>query len=381
MIRPATEADLDRLVEIHMASYPDDRGAPARRLNFAQNSIGKLEDLRVFERDGRILGHAFGFDLAAWFSGRVVPILGIASVGVAPEARMTGVATELLQGLEDEGRSRGALLCMLHAFRHGFYARRGYADVTPNVRLACDPRAIPLEWVNEARDAKLVAMASQPAKKGRRKGGTSRDGAEAIIAMYDDACKRMTGWLRRPDALWARRFANERRHFVMLEKNAGYVSFETTQREPHAETRLFVHELVAKDAAARRVLWGFLGMQAGQVAEIDVEIAQGDPTLLALTDVDGARHGEEDIEHALGCVVAGPMIKILDRKRALAARGVRAKAIDGVTIDDRALASVAFGGHSLRDAVALDLARGKKDDLARADEALRISPFFTLDRF
>jgi len=234
--------------------------------------------------------------------------------------------------------------------------------------------------VNEARDAKLVAMASQPAKKGRRK-GTSRDGGEAIIAMYDDACKRMTGWLRRPDALWARRFANERRHFVMLEKNAGYVSFETTQREPHAETRLFVHELVAKDAAARRVLWGCLGMQAGQVAEIDVEIAQNDPTLLALTDVDGARHGEEDVEHALGCVVAGPMIKILDRKRALAARGVRAKAIDGVTIDDRALASVAFGGHSLRGAVALDLARGKKNDLARADEALRISPFFTLDRF
>jgi len=52
-----------------------------------------------------------------------------------------------------------------------------------------------------------------------------------------------------------------------------------------------------------------------------------------------------------------------------------------VTIDDRALASVAFGGHSLRDAAALDLARGKKNDLARADEALRISPFFTLDRF
>ena len=55
MIRPATEADLDRLVEIHTASYPDDRGAPARRLNFVQNSIGRLQDLRVFERDGRVV--------------------------------------------------------------------------------------------------------------------------------------------------------------------------------------------------------------------------------------------------------------------------------------------------------------------------------------
>jgi predicted acetyltransferase len=367
MIRPATEADLDRLVEIHMASYPDDRGAPARRLNFVQNAMGRLEDMRVLERGGRIVGQGFGFELAAWFAGRSIPTLGIASVAVAPEARGTGVATELLSGLEEEARGRGALLCMLHAFRHGFYARRGYADVTPNVRLACDPRAIPHAWALEARRAKLVTRVKLP----------------KIVAMYDEACKRATGWLRRPKTLWARRFANERRHYLVLDdsRSSGYVAFETTQREPHAETRLLVHELVARDAAARRVLWGFLGMQAGQVAEIDVEIAQDDPTPLALTDIDGARHGEEDVEHALGQVVAGPMIKLLDRKRALAARGVRPKSLDGVTIDDRVLASVAFGGHSLRDAVALDLARAKKTDVARAGDALHIPPFFTLDRF
>ena len=57
------------------------------------------------------------------------------------------------------------------------------------------------------------------------------------------------------------------------------------------------------------------------------------------------------------------------------------KIVDAVTFDDRALASVACGGFSLRDAVALGLARGKKTDVARADDALRIPPFFTLDRF
>ena len=368
MIRPATEADLDRLVEIHTASYPDDRGAPARRLNFVQNAIGRLEDLRVFERDGRVLGHAFGFDLAAWFAGRAVRVGGIASVGVAPEARGAGVATELLRGLEDEARDRGALLCMLHAFRHGFYARRGYADVMPNVRLACDPRAIPRAWVEAARAAKLEA---------------SHD-AKSIVSIYDDAAKRATGWLRCPKTLWARRFASERRYWVVFTRarsHRGYVSFETTQREPHAETRLFVHELVARDDEARRVLWGFLGMQAGQVTEIDVEIARDDPTPLALSDIDGQRHGTEDVEHTLGEVVAGPMIKLLDRRRALAARGVASKSLDGVTIDDRALATVAFGGLSLTGAVALDLARGTERAVQRADAALRIPPFFMLDRF
>ncbi len=364
MIRPANETDLDRLVEIHMASYPDDRGGPARRLNLVRNAIGRLEDLRVSERDGRIVGQAFGFDLTAWFAGKAVPVLGIASVAVAPEARGSGVASELLSALEEEAMARGALLCILHAFRHRFYARRGYADVTPNVRLSCDPRAVPAAWVKAGREAKLTTSV-KPSK---------------IVAMYDEACKHATGWLRRPETLWARRFANERRHYAVLE-GSGYVAFETTQREPHAETRLYVHELVARDAAARRVLWGFLGMQAGQCAEIDVEIAQDDPIAFALTDIDGARHGEEDVEHALGCLVAGPMIKMLDRKRALRARGVAAKSLEGVTIDDRALASVAFGGLRLRDAVALDLARGKKSDLARADDALAIPPFFTLDRF
>jgi len=368
MIRPATEADLDRLVEIHMASYPDDRGAPARRLNFVQNAMSRagdpLRDLRVLERGGRIVGQAFGFDLAAWFAGRAVPVLGIASVAVAPEARGSGVAAELLRGLEDEARGRGVFMCMLHAFRHGFYARRGYADVTPNVRLACDPRAIPKEWVELARGAKLR---------------TSHD-AKSIVSMYDKAAKRAVGWLRRPKTLWTRRFASERRHYVVHGK-AGYVAFETTQREPHAETRLLVHELVAYDDATRRVLWGFLGMQAGQVTEIDVEIARDDPTPLALTDIDGARFGTEDVEHTVGELVAGPMIKLLDRKRALAARGVALRSIAGVELDDRALASVAFGGLPLADAVALGLARGAERTIQRADAALRTPPFFTLDRF
>jgi predicted acetyltransferase len=378
MIRPATEADLDRLVEIHTVSYPDDRGAAARRLNFVQNALGRLEDLRVAERDGRVVGHAFGFDLASFFAGRAVPTLGIASVAVAPEARGTGIAAELLTGLEAEARGRGALLCILHAFRHGFYARRGYADVMPNVRLACDPRAVPAAWVKRARDAKLHGA----------------NDAKAVVAMYEAAALRSTGWLRRPETRWTRLFASERRQFVVLDASesrrpasggsvdgGGYVSFETGQQEPHGKTRLYVHELVALDDEARRTLWGFLGMQVGQVVEIVIEVARDDAIAFALTDVDGARFGTEDVEHTLGRVVAGPMIRMLDTTKALAARGIDRSVLDGVVIDERVLASVAFGGLRLREAVQLDLAHGEPDAIARADAALAIPPFFTVDRF
>src|SRR6185312_7551574 len=120
-LRAATESDLDRLIEIHTACYPDDRGAESRRLNFVQNALGRLEDLRVAEQGGRIVGHGFGFSLGAWFGGASVRALGIASVAVAPESRGSGVGGAIVAGLEDEARGRGAVVAILHPFRQSFY--------------------------------------------------------------------------------------------------------------------------------------------------------------------------------------------------------------------------------------------------------------------
>ena len=392
MLRAATEADLDRLIEIHAACYPDERGATARRLNFVQNPMGALSDLRVLELDGRIAGHGFGFSIVAHFGGAPVRALGIASVAVAPEARGTGAGSAIVAGLEDEARARGATVALLHAYRHGFYARRGYAEVTPNRRLACDPRAVPAAWVERARRAGIRAA--------------SRVDEPRIRELYARAATRATGWLERSDARWTRRFASERLHFFLFD--GGYAALEPTQREAHAATRLVVHDLVADDDEARRVLWGFLGMQAGQIAELEVEVAEGDPILFALADVDGARFGDERVEHDLGRVVAGPMVRVLDARGALAARGYSrdgearlvvdgaplrlearagrgavhdATGGDAAVLDSRALASIAFGGLRAEDAARLGLASGDAGALARAGDLLAIPPFFTLDRF
>ena len=390
-LRGATESDLDRLIEIHTACYPDERGAGARRLNFVQNALGRLDDLRVAERGGRIVGHAFGFSLRAWFGGASVPAVGIASVGVAPEARGSAVGGAIVRGLEDEARARGAVVSILHAYRQGFYARLGYATVTSNRRLACDPRAVPRAWIDQARDAGIHAASGKDADK--------------ISALYMHSARASTGWLERSESLWARRFADERLQFFVL-PGAGYVACETWQREPHAATRVLVRELVADGDDARRALWGFLGLQAGQAHEIDVEIAEGDPILFALGDVDGARFGDERVEHDLGRIVAGPMIKLLDARAALAARGyaksgeasvrpgdalrvivrdgrasVESGSSDAVEMQPAALASIAYGGLRARDAVRLGLASGSEVAVARADELFATPPFFTVDRF
>ncbi len=392
-IRRATKADLDRIVEIHLACYPDDRNAAHRRLNFVQNTFGRFDDLRVAVHRGRVVGHGFGFALEAYFGGVAARAVGIASIGVAPEARGVGVSRELVVALEDEARKRGAVLSILHAFRHGFYKKLGYADVSPSRRLACDPRAIPREWVERARAANLRAA-------------TAKD-LDAVVALHRSAAKRATGWNTRTQAAWKRRFEKPHVQIVMLE-GAGYVAFTLWQSEAHARTRLDVIELVAKNDAARRTLWGLLGMQAGQVTEIAIEVSEDDPILFALTDVDGARHGDDIVEHDLGCIVAGPMIRMLDIDRALAARGYacdgevdlvtsdrarrltskkgRAKIGKGrprhaITLDERTLASIAFGGLSAIGAHRLGLVTGHEEDAARASDVFRIPPFFTLDRF
>jgi predicted acetyltransferase len=398
-IRGANEADLDRLVEVHAACYPDGRTAAQRRTNFTQNpwsEAGALADLRVAERDGRVVGHAFGFSLTTYFGGEPVLAVGIASVGVAPEARGSDIGARLVTHLEDEARERGAGLAMLHAFRHGFYAKRGYADVAPMHRLGCDPRAIPIAWVEQARRAPL-------------RSATDADVA-AIVALHHHAVQGSTGGIERPKTLWTRIFASERLHRIMLE-GRGYVTFELLQDQPHERTGIAVHDLIGTDDDSRRVLWGLLGMQAGQVAEIEIETTIDDPVAFALTDIDGGRFGDERVEHPVGSVVAGPMVRMLDTRRALAARGYaadgdvdlempkpqaamrisvrggRATLADSpegasrLVTDERSLASMAFGGLGVTDAVRLGLLRGPEAMIAEADAILRLAPFVTLDRF
>ena len=363
-IRSAAEHDLDRIIEIHTCCYPDDRTAAQRRLNFVQNPWGRLEDLRVAEPDGRIVGHGFGFELQGWFGGVRVPMVGIASVGVAPEARGRGVGRAIVSGLEEGGRARGALIALLHPFRHGFYAALGYADVTPMRRLVVDPRAVPSAWASAARQAPLHAASAAD--------------LPSIQEAHEQAAQRALGWIDRPQSLWVRMLTSERLHFIVLER-AGYIAFEVLQSEPHSKTVLLVRELVGRTPEAWRTLWGFLGTQAGQVSEVAIEVADDDPIFFALTDVDGTRHGDARVEHDLGVVVAGPMIKMLDAVAALRVRGFTKNA--AVRADPRTLTSIAFGGLAPRDAARLGLLDADDADLAEMDATLHGPPFHTLDRF
>lgn len=403
--RRATRRDLDRLVEIHAAAYPDTRGDVARRRNFTGNALGSLDQVVVAVEGRTILAHAFLFELEGWFGGVPVPVGGIASVAVAPEARGRGVATALMDHLHLLSDARGDALTMLHAFRHGFYARLGYAPASSRKRLAIDTRSVPEAWRALARS---------------RVRGVRGSDRTALMRVYARAAERSSGWMTRSTSFWERLWSREHRVTLVCEarprasrdKIAGYVAFELVQVEPRAEIMLEVEELVHDDDEARRALVGALGAMRDQASELIIELPEHDPLERGLVDPDGRRFGTGAVEHNLGSVVGGPMVRIEDVTRAIEGRGYLGDGAFDVHLSDgepselgvrvrggraevggpagegavvattrAALAAILYGGLSVEDAASLGLAAADPGAAARIDAVVRLPPLCPVDAF
>lgn len=339
--RPAREADLDRLIEIHTASYPDPRTSEQRRRNFCENPLGALSDLVVCLEGDRIVGHAFLFSLRVWLRGEPRPVGGIASIAVAPEARKTGVARDLLDRLHALSSARGDLLTLLHPFSQAFYARHGYAPVSPMERLCFSPQAVPGDWRKQVHPS----------------------ASRAIEAIWTDVARASTGMLDRPRALWDRKHLDERR--TTLATDGGYVAWEIVQ-ETNGEMKLVVKELVAKTPEAMRTLMGAVGAQGDQVHACEIDLPRGHPLALVLARPPaGTQHAED----AIGAILPGPMIRLCSVDRALAL----VPAAKSIETDRATLGALLFGGMRLSDAIALGLAKGEAD--------LAHPPYFSPDSF
>jgi predicted acetyltransferase len=402
IFRSALEPDLDRLIDIHMAAFPDGRSVPERMRNFVENNLGTLDDLHVVEMSGSIVAHAFFFPLGFYFGGRRVSVGSVASVGVAPEARGLGVAHALIEHLHDRAHARGDAITLLYAFRQGFYSRLGYAPVTPTKLLSLSPASVPKEWHKRARASGLDVRSA------------NGDDRPVIEALYARACIRGTGLLERPVALWNTRFADERRQWFVASRDGkavGYGAWTLVQREAHARTRAVVRELIAEDHEARRALLSVLGAMRDQVSEVDLEVDATDPLDRALVDIDGTRSGTEAVEHPLGIVVGGPMVRIVDAERAILARGyahdgaidlelegsaepLRLRVANGqarldaegnaprLRLDSHALAALLYGGLRTSEAIELGwVASESAHAVAAADTLLAMPAFFSLDPF
>ena len=403
LIRPAREEDLDRLVAIHSAAFPDARGREARRRNFAENVRGSLGDLFVVERERTLVAHAFLFRMSMWIGGAEASVGGVASVGVAPEWRGSGIGRGLIHALHDELRARGTGLSLLYPFRHSFYRRLGYGTVAEVKRLRVPPAALPGRDVLEE----------------VRTGGA--DDWLAVRRCYERVAARSTGLLARRESVWRAALSPEGRQLVVVPDTRGeiigYATYVYMSPPDGVAQEIDVLELVAETDVARLALLGFFRRQRDQAPYVRLLLDARDPLALFC---DEPRAPTTDAIRSLVAVAgelgAGAMLRIVDLRAALAARGnaadgeltlcivdsersggatIGALRVSGgrallgparhaprLTVDASTFAQIYAGAVSATDAARYGRAEASHPEaLHLADRIFAVAPFFTLDTF
>lgn len=329
-IRTARDEDIERLISIHMTAFPDARNRDQRRRNFVENMRGPLADLCVAERGGALLAHAFLFRMATWIGGNEIGMGGVASVGVAPEARGQGIARKLMQHMLADLHRKRTPLCLLYPFRHHFYGKLGFATVSEVKRLRVPTKALPNTATN------LVLRAA-----------TRPEDFALARRCYERWGEKQTGLVVRRESIWRALFALEGRHLTLVSTPQGDVvgySMHAYLWPPEGMPQeIDVTEMVAETDEARLALLSFFGRQQDQSTYVRLLLDVHDP-LLAF--VDEPRSASFDSIRTLipiaGEVGSGAMLRLVDVGAALLARGYANNGSLGLDVRDNE--SAAFRG-------------------------------------
>jgi predicted acetyltransferase len=230
-----------------------------------------LENVRVARRRGETVGGLIEIPMGQWFGGRSVPMLGIAGVGVAPEARGEKVAISLMLDTLRAARARGFAVSTLYPAAVALYRAAGYElagsrflhkaalGVLPRVR--GDLRVLPLE----------------------------PDAASAVEALYRTTAAERPGYLDRGPYVWRRVRENRQGEaypgFGVFGSSGleGYVYLSL--RGPQDQLELVVHDFVATSGAVARRLLALLADHRSTVKSLVIAAAAPSPLLLAPTEL------------------------------------------------------------------------------------------------
>lgn len=253
---------------------------------------------RVARRRGEVVGGLALFETSQWFGGRTVPSVGVAAVGIAPQARGEGVASAFLARTLLEARERGLALASLYASTTGLYRRVGFELAGAFVHYAQ-----PLRLLGRSGARELPVRRLPP-------GG----GHDALHALHRARAAEESGVLDRNEALWKRVVREDRGNVAAYvvgpeEAPEGYVVLR--QQEGKGDHHdLVATDLVARTGRAARRLWTLLADHATTAGEVHWFGPPVDPLVLHL----------EEQEWRVVKADAW-MLRLLDVPRALSARG------------------------------------------------------------
>lgn len=319
--RPARRTDVDTLAELALRAYRVS-SIEARRDFYTEHPRFSIRDVRVGELEGEIVSTLVLLPLHAWVRGQSLPVTGIGSVAVSPEARRRGVAEALVRATLREMRQRGDAMCLLYAFRSDFYRKFGWSLVERTSMMSVAPTQLPAS--DEARRVRKALVADRPVVQELFEQHAARTGHFALS--------------RRPE-WWEKRLWNYEGDWVVYEGRRrgqieGYLQYQVDAGDGPWKLVLTVNEFVASTPAAHRGLWGYLHSLRDQAVEVVCALPGDDLWPMVVADAQNLR-GELKlgVQRTTGHLGYGAMLRLVDVKAALEAMPVSPHARGEVTID------------------------------------------------
>lgn len=231
---------------------------------------GGVDNVKVARESGRVIGGLLEIPMGQWFSGRSVPMLGIAGVAVALDARGRGVALALMQASLRAARERGFALSVLYPATHTLYRALGY------------------ELAGGYYSYSMAAKDCPREKSGLRAMLSSADDAPALTALYDEIARERSGYLDRNAYIWARvREPHEERALGIVARGEhGIDGYAYMNQGPSksGDYDLILSDLVARNPRALQQLLGFFANQRSTLGNIVWRASVADAALLAFNE-------------------------------------------------------------------------------------------------
>jgi predicted acetyltransferase len=215
------------------------------------HSLVGAGEFRVVRRKGTLVGGLARYPFEQWFGGRAQPSVGLAGVGVAPEARRTGAGSALLRGVLREAREEGTALSCLYASTSQLYQHVGFAECGSLVGFRLPLTA--LAGLKAERDLPLERLELSP----------DHAPPPAIARVYERVARASSGFLARSPLIWERVLrvwedAPVWAYRVGSEADPrGYLVYTHSRAGSESGYELCVRDWAALDGAAARRLWTF----------------------------------------------------------------------------------------------------------------------------
>lgn len=369
----ASEAERATLADIlsHAFAFPLD-DAPKW---FERAGHGNV---RVFYEDDALIGGLIVIPMGQYFGGRAVPTYGVAGVGIAPEQRGSGAGTRMMRALISELHARGVALSTLYPATVPLYQRAGYERAGARYAVSVRPQELPVRHDPAFRVVNLATV-----------------GDAVTGPLYARQARTRDGSLDRGDYVWGR--VNNPRQGVVrrvgvasAEGVEGYVVLMHRQEEGF-DTTVTVVDAVAVTARAAQELLVVLGGYRSLAREVrwygapqhalvqrlrdrQHTITLTDFWMLRVVHVGEAlrvRGYNPTLAATLGLTVTDDVVPAnegswrLDVSHGEAT--VTREALEGITLDVRALAALYTGFRSARALADDGLLTGGDEAIATAD--------------